>query len=47
MEQQRYMAEQIPESRLVVYPGLGHGINVLYPEWCAHQIREFLALYAA
>ncbi len=47
VEQQRYMAEQIPESRLVVYPGLGHGINVLYPEWCAHQIREFLALHAA
>ena len=46
VEQQRFMAEQIPECRLVVYPRLGHGINVLYPEWCAHQIREFLALHA-
>jgi 3-oxoadipate enol-lactonase len=43
LEQQRFMAEQIPNSRLAVYPQLGHGINVLKPEWCAQQIREFLA----
>ena len=47
VEQQRFMAEQIPESRLVVYPGLGHGINAIYPEWCVQQVREFVALRAA
>ena len=43
LEQQRFMAEQLPDSSLVVYPGLGHGINAIYPEWCAQQIRQFLA----
>lgn len=47
VEQQRFMAEQIPESRLVVYPGLGHWINAIYPEWCVQQVREFVALRAA
>ena len=43
LEQQRFMAEQLPDSRLLVYPGLGHGINAIYPEWCTQQVREFLA----
>ena len=43
LEQQRFMAEQLPDSRLVVYPGLGHGINSIYPEWCTKQVREFVA----
>jgi 3-oxoadipate enol-lactonase len=43
LEQQRFMAEQIPNCRLVVYPKVGHGINVLKPEWCAEQVRDFLA----
>ncbi len=43
LEQQRFMAEQLPDSRLVVYPGLGHGINAIYPEWCTEQVREFVA----
>ena len=42
LEQQRFMEEQLPDSRLVVYPGLGHGINAIHPEWCVQQIREFL-----
>jgi 3-oxoadipate enol-lactonase len=42
LEQQRFMAAQIPHCRLAVYPGIGHGINVLQPEWCVHQVREFL-----
>jgi len=46
LEQQRFMEQEIPDCRLVVYPGLGHGINVIYPEWCAQQVREFLALRA-
>ena len=43
LEQQQFMAEQLPHSRLVVYPGLGHGINAIYPQWCTQQVREFLA----
>jgi pimeloyl-ACP methyl ester carboxylesterase len=42
LEQQQFMADQLPNSRLVVYPGLGHGINAIYPEWCVAQTREFL-----
>ena len=42
LEQQRFMAEQLPHSRLVVYPGLGHGINAIHPEWCTQQVREFV-----
>ncbi len=29
-------------GRLAVYPGVGHGINVLKPQWCVEQIQEFL-----
>ena len=43
LEQQRFMAGQLPDSQLVVYPGLGHGINAIRPEWCAQQVQEFLA----
>ena len=43
LEQQHFMDEQLPHSRLVVYPGLGHGINAIYPEWCTQQVREFVA----
>ena len=46
LEQQQFMAGELPNSRLVVYPGLGHGINAIYPEWCVAQVREFLALRA-
>ena len=42
LEQQRFMAEQLPSCRLEVYPGFGHGINVIHPEWCAQRVREFL-----
>ena len=42
IEQQRFMASEIPDSRLAVWPGLGHGVNVIYPEWCIARIREFL-----
>ena len=42
LEQQQFMAEQLPDSRLVVYPGLGHGINAIHPEWCVQQLRQFL-----
>jgi 3-oxoadipate enol-lactonase len=42
LEQQRFMAAQIPNCRLEVYPRVGHGINVLKPEWCIQQVRDFL-----
>jgi pimeloyl-ACP methyl ester carboxylesterase len=42
LEQQRFMAAQIPHCHLKVYPKVGHGINVLKPEWCIQQIRNFL-----
>ena len=42
MEQQEFMASQIPNSRLDVWHGLGHGVNVIYPEWCVARMREFL-----
>ena len=42
IEQQRFMASEIPDSRLAVWPGLGHGVNVIYPEWCVTRLREFL-----
>jgi 3-oxoadipate enol-lactonase len=46
LEQQRFMATQIPSCRLEVYPKVGHGINVLKPEWCIQQIRDFLNVSA-
>jgi 3-oxoadipate enol-lactonase len=42
LDQQQFMASQIPNCQLAVYPKLGHGVNVLQPEWCADHIREFL-----
>jgi 3-oxoadipate enol-lactonase len=42
LEQQRFMAAQIPHCRLAVHPDVGHGINVLKPEWCIQHIRDFL-----
>jgi pimeloyl-ACP methyl ester carboxylesterase len=46
VDQQRFMAEQISNCWLVVYPKLGHGINVIYPKWCTQQVREFLGVMA-
>ncbi len=42
LEQQQFMAGQLPDSKLVVYPGLGHGINAIHPEWCVQQVWEFV-----
>ena len=44
LEQQQFMVGELPDCRLEVYPGLGHGINVIHPEWCVQRIREFLGL---
>jgi hypothetical protein len=40
------MTSQIPTCRLAVYLRVGHGINILHPQWCVQQIREFLGLPA-
>ena len=44
LEQQRFMADQLPDCRLEVYSQLGHGLNVIHPEWCVRHVREFLVL---
>lgn len=46
LEQQQFMAGELPDCRLEVYPGLGHGINVIHPEWCVQRMREFLGSQA-
>lgn len=46
LDQQRFMAEQIPHCRLEVHADVGHGINVLKPEWCVQQLRDFLTTAA-
>ena len=43
LDQQRFMAERLPDRRLVVYPGLGHSIDAIHPEGCTQQVREFVA----
>ena len=43
LEQQRFMTEQLPDSPLVVYPGLDYRINAIHPERCTQQVREFVA----
>ncbi len=45
--QQQFMASQIPTCRLAVYPRVGHGSNILHPQWCVQQIREFLGQLAS
>ena len=32
LDQQRFMAERLPDLRLVVYPDLGHLIDAIHPE---------------
>ncbi len=43
LDQQQLMAEELTNCRLVTYPGLGHGINAIHPEWCVARLLEFLA----
>ena len=43
LDQQLFIAERLPDRRLVVYPGLGHGIDAIHPEGCTQQVREFVA----
>ena len=43
LDQQRFMAEQLPNCRLVVYPDPGRGINAIHPEWYTQPVRELVA----
>ena len=43
LPQQQLMHERIPNSRLVVFPGVGHGINAIYPERCVEELRRFVS----
>ena len=37
------MAGRLPDRRLVVYAGLGHGTDATHPEGCAQRVQEFAA----
>jgi pimeloyl-ACP methyl ester carboxylesterase len=40
-EQQKILAEKLPDGRLELFAGYGHGINLLQPERCAGAARDF------
>jgi pimeloyl-ACP methyl ester carboxylesterase len=39
--QQQALAAALPNGRVELFPGYGHGINLLQPERCAHVTVEF------
>ena len=41
-EQMQDMQRRLPNAKLVVFEGYGHGINVLAPERCAQETLAFL-----
>ncbi len=41
-DQMERMQRQMPNAKLVVFEGYGHGINVLAPERCVAEVRAFL-----
>lgn len=40
-EQQRALAERLPQARLELFEGFGHGVNLLQPGRCARASLEF------
>jgi pimeloyl-ACP methyl ester carboxylesterase len=42
LEQQRFMAQQIPNAKLVVFENIGHGIQLLMADRCVKEINTFL-----
>jgi pimeloyl-ACP methyl ester carboxylesterase len=40
-EQQKILAASLPQGRLELFPGYGHGVNLLQPERCARTALEF------
>ena len=41
-EKMKDMQARLPNARLVVFEGYGHGINLLAPERCVGEMRSFL-----
>ena len=39
--QQQALAEALPNGRLEVFTGYGHGVNLLLPEQCARVALDF------
>jgi pimeloyl-ACP methyl ester carboxylesterase len=40
-QQQRALAERLPQARLELFEGCGHGVNLLQPERCARASLDF------
>ena len=40
-EQQKILADRLPNGRLALFSGYGHGVNLLVPERCAHAALDF------
>jgi len=40
-EQQKILAATLPRGRLELFPGYGHGVNLLLPERCARAALDF------
>jgi pimeloyl-ACP methyl ester carboxylesterase len=40
-EQQKILADTLPRGRLELFPGYGHGVNLLQPERCARAAIDF------
>jgi pimeloyl-ACP methyl ester carboxylesterase len=40
-EQQKILAERLPNGRLALFSGYGHGINLLAPGRCARAALDF------
>lgn len=40
-EQQKIFAQTLPQGRLELFAGYGHGVNLLQPERCARMALEF------
>src|SRR5688572_17264231 len=36
------MQQRLPGAKLVTLRGFGHGVHLLAPEQCAHEIRTFI-----
>jgi len=42
LDQQRFMQQNIPNAKLVVFEGVGQGIHLLMPERCTGEMLKFL-----
>jgi len=42
LDQQRFMQQNIPNAKLVVFEGVGQGIHLLMPERCTGEMLRFL-----